>query len=407
MNRRMKTFLPAAISMLLCLTSAGAINRQMPAGTNPADTTVVTFRFVPGEDMFYIPWAGNGTQLEKLYALLDEHRSEIAAGRMPVYVDGYCTSRPSATENLRTACLRANRVKSELITQKGLTEAGFITANHATAYKNEKDVVVVTLRIPAKAADAARMEEVRRGQAEREHQAQAQTEAERQAQAERERIERERAQAEKERAERERVQAEKAEAERLAREQTAPDAAPMHTEPIVSAKPYCLAVRTNLLYDAMLLPTLGVEWRINGNVGIKLDGSLSRWGSSTGKVQKMWMLNPEVRWYLLRDKRFYAGVSGNYGEYNIYKYVLGSILSKDTGYQGKLWNAGLTVGYQLPFSRHFAVDFNLGLGYTRSEHDSFTMTDGVRVYKERNHTKNFWGPTQAGISLVWTIGGNK
>ena len=35
------------------------------------------------------------------------------------------------------------------------------------------------------------------------------------------------------------------------------------------------------------------------------------------------------------------------------------------------------------------------------------ITDGVRVYKERDRTKNFWGPTQAGISLVWTIGGNK
>ncbi|MBD9093942.1 MAG: hypothetical protein EGQ20_15640 [Bacteroides oleiciplenus] len=36
--------------------------------------------------------------------------------------------------------------------------------------------------------------------------------------------------------------------------------------------------------------------------------------------------------------------------------------------------------------------------------DSFGMTDGVRVYKERNKSKHFWGPTQAGISLVWTIG---
>ena len=82
----------------------------------------------------------------------------------------------------------------------------------------------------------------------------------------------------------------------------------------------------------------------------------------------------------------------------------GGILSKDTGYQGKLWNAGLTVGYQLCLSRSFSVDFNLGLGYTRSDYDSYGMTDGVRVYKEREKTKNLWGPTQAGISLVWTIG---
>lgn len=62
------------------------------------------------------------------------------------------------------------------------------------------------------------------------------------------------------------------------------------------------------------------------------------------------------------------------------------------------------MGYRLYLSRDFSIDFNLGLGYTRSEYDSFGMTDGIRVYKERNRTKSLWGPTQAGISLVWKIG---
>lgn len=172
-------------------------------------------------------------------------------------------------------------------------------------------------------------------------------------------------------------------------------------------QPYRFAVRTNVLYDALLLPTLGVEWRVNRDLGVKLDGSLSWWSGNHGKVQKMWLVNPEVRWYLLRDKRFYVGASGSYGAYNIYKYPLGGILSKDTGYQGTMWNTGLTVGYQLYLSHCFFVDFNLGLGYTRSEYDSFRMADGVRVYKERYKSKNFWGPTQAGISLMWTIGNNR
>lgn len=150
-----------------------------------------------------------------------------------------------------------------------------------------------------------------------------------------------------------------------------------------------------------------MEWRVNRNWGIKLDGSLSWWGSSSDKVQKVWLLNPEVRWYLLRDKRLYVGASGSYGEYNIYKYPLGRLFSKDTGYQGTLWSAGVTVGYQLCLSRKFSVDFNLGMGYTRSKYDSFGMTDGVRVSKERDKTKNFFGPTQAGINLVWTFGNNK
>ena len=170
---------------------------------------------------------------------------------------------------------------------------------------------------------------------------------------------------------------------------------------------YRFAVRTNVLYDAFLLPTLGVEWRISHSIGLKLDGSFSWWGGNHGKVQKVWLVNPEVRWYLLRDRRFYAGVSGSYGEYNIYKYLPGKLLKGDTGYQGKLWNAGVMLGYQLSLSRSFSLDFNLGLGYTHSAYDSFGMTDGVRIHKQQDGTKNFWGPTQAGISLVWTIGNNK
>lgn len=354
---------------------------------------VVTFKFLPGQDMFYIPWGGNNTELDRLYSLVDEYRSDITSGKMPVYVDGYCASLESREDNLRTAAVRSNRVKSELITNKGLTEENFMTKNHAAAYDGHRDMVVVTLRIPAKAEpDNARLEQERR---EREAAEQA-----RRQQAERERAERERA--EKERAERER-----AEAERTAREQAERDALLSRTETAAPMKPYCFAVRTNLLYDAFLTPTLGVEWRINRNIGIKLDGSLAHWGDEHGKVQKMWLVNPEIRWYMLENKRFYMGASANFGEYNIYKYMVGGLFSGDTGYQGDLWGAGLTVGYQLYLSRSFSLDFNLGLGYTHLKYDSFTMSGETRVSKEKDKSKDFWGPTQVGVSLVWTIGGNK
>lgn len=348
------------------------ISHARASETTGADT-VVTFRFLQGENMFTLK--GNEAELERLYVLIDCHKAEIAEGKMPVYVDGYCASQPTGKENLRTAFIRANRVKSELITRKGLKETDFVTANYARAYHNNKDVVVVTLRIPVKTVVESQPD---KGEVKREEPKPQQVTVKDEPVAEKQ-----------------------PEANGNVEQQPVPVAERSPSEP---EQPYRFAVRTNVLYDAFLLPTLGLEWRVNRDLGIKLDGSLSWWGGEHGRVQKMWLVNPEVRWHLLPDKRFYAGVSGSYGEYNIYKYPLGSILSKDTGYQGKLWNAGLTVGYQLYLSRDLSIDFNLGLGYTRSEYDSFGMTDGVRVYKERNKTNNFWGPTQAGISLVWTIG---
>lgn len=387
------------LTLLLAFFAAGASHAQTAAASGAEK--VVTFRFVPGDDMFYIPWSGNGEQLDALLALAQEYRAEITDGRMPIHVEGYCASLDNADDNFKTAVVRSNRVKSELITRKGLTEDNFVTQNHAEAYtapdgKSYRDMVVVTLRIPAKTAATADREAAERAARER-------AEAERLAaeRAERDRLAseqaaREREEAERQAAERERMAAE--EAARLAQAEPKPD---------VPEKPYCVAVRTNLLYDAMLLPTIGVEWRVTPDWGIKLDGSIAWWGGSKDKVQKVWLLNPEVRRYLLRDRRFYVGASGSYGEYNLYGYPLGKLFSKDTGYQGSVWSAGLTVGYQLCLSRHFSVDFNLGLGYTRSEYDSYGMTDGVRIYKAKDRSKNFWGPTQAGISLVWTIGSNQ
>lgn len=363
-----------ALLLMALLSGTGAYAQEAPDKQETPDKVVV-FRFLPGEEMFSLK--GNEAELERLYMLVDKHRAEITAGRMPVYVDGYCASLPTAKENLNTAFARANRVKSELITQKGLKEADFITANYARAYHNNKDLVVVTLRIPSAKATSETMPAQEKVKWEEPQQKQVTVEQKTE------------------------IAVEKPSKPSTVEQQPAPVSEQRIRE---TEKPYRFAVRTNLLYDALLLPTLGVEWRINEHVGIKLDGGLTWWGGSSGKVQKMWLVNPEVRRYLWDKKRFYAGISGSYGEYNLYKYMLGGIVSKDTGYQGKLWNAGLTVGYQLYLSRGFSIDLNLGLGYTRSEYDSFGMTDGIRVYKKRNRTKNLWGPTQAGISLVWTIG---
>ncbi|MDR0660274.1 MAG: DUF3575 domain-containing protein [Prevotellaceae bacterium] len=70
-------------------------------------------------------------------------------------------------------------------------------------------------------------------------------------------------------------------------------------------------MRTNLLYDAFLTPMLGVEWLTNRNIGIKVDGSCAYWGDEKSKVRKLWLVSPEVRWYLLNNKCFYLGLSGN------------------------------------------------------------------------------------------------
>lgn len=325
----------------------------------------VTFRFVPGNDMFYIPYGDNGTELNRLYALIDEYHGQIQNGEIPVYVDSY------SARDARLAFTRANRVKSELILHKGLAEEHFITKNHVAAYtandgQSYRDVVVVTIHIPARETPEAEAKPEPR---------------------------------------REEPAAVERQPKPVVEQQPEPRVIAPEPAPR-GGSPYCLAVRTNLLYDATLTPTLGIEWRINKDFGIKLDGSYAFWDDEQGKVQKLWLISPEARYYMGAGRRFYLGIGGNYGEYNIYGGLTGQFFPDDTGYQGKLWNAGITTGYQLWLNRSFSLDFNLGLGYTHTGYDSFTISNSTRVFKEKKQTNNLWGLTQAGISLVWTIGGN-
>ena len=381
-----------------------------------AADSLYIFRFVQGKDAFYAPWRDNGAQLEALLTLLRAHREAILSGSTPVRVDGYCTGQAPDEENRRMAAVRSNWVKSELIGRAGVTEACFVTANHAVEYaEGVRNVVTVTLCIPVDINEAKEdltdaadtdLRVVQQEQKAVQQEQKAVQQGQRAVQQEQKAVQQGQKAVQQEQKAIQQEQKAVQQAQKPARQAKSEAATPEQPTPI-RRKEQSLSLRTNLLYDAFLLPTLGVEWRISHSIGLKLDGSFSWWGGNHGKVQKVWLVNPEVRWYLLRDKRFYVGVSGSYGEYNIYKYLPGKLLKGDTGYQGKLWNAGVTLGYQLSLSRSFSLDFNLGLGYTRSEYDSFGMTDGVRVYKKRNESKNFWGPTQAGISLVWTMGSNK
>jgi len=172
-----------------------------------------------------------------------------------------------------------------------------------------------------------------------------------------------------------------------------------------------LDLRTNLLYNVTLLPTLGFEWHKNRKFGVKVDGGFAHWGSRHGMVQNIWFVNPEVRWYIKNANRLYIGAGINAGRINIYRGVIGGLFfPEDTGYQSGFFSGCISAGYKLILTRNIAFDFNLGLGGTHFKYDSFTVIDETRVYqriKMKDVTKNLMGPTQAGVSLVWKLFGHR
>ena len=339
-----------------------------------ADTTY-TFRFVPQKDMFYVPWNGNDMELARLLECIESNKTDILDGKLPLYVDGYCNSLNGEKENLAIAKIRSNRVKSELIIRAEIKEENFITRNHAT----EGDFVTVRLTVPVKetAATDAEAEARRKAEAER-------LEAEK-------RAEQERLAEEQRKAEEARLAAEKAEAEKAAQQNTLADT-PSETKITTD---YHLSLRANLLRWATLTPDLGLEWRICPSWGIAVNGSWTSWSwSDKDRRYALWEVAPEVRYYMGEKKAWYLGAMFKAGQFN---YKL-----SETGKQGDLMGGGITAGYQLRLNKALDLDFNLGLGYLNADYEKYEVIDGVRV-RRGNETKDWWGPINAGVTLVWKL----
>ena len=300
---------------LLLITALLFIWELPVIAQQPTDTTYI-FRFVPNDDMFYVPWNGNDRSLHQLLNILEKNKKQLQAGQMYISVSSYAASANDIQTSERMAYIRNNRIKSELITQGGLTEQMFITDRAIpSSYGKEKLRNVVVVTFPAsveKVAEIAGIEAARRvenynkersGKAERERQfieqaAREKAEAERLAkeQAEREHLaaqEKARKQAETERLAAEREEKERAETERLAAEAAA------------KAKAHSLSLRANLLRWVTLTPDLGVEWRLNRHVGILVNGSYTSWTwNSNDHRYALWEIAPEARYYIGKEKLY-------------------------------------------------------------------------------------------------------
>ena len=233
----------------------------LPAVAQERTDTTYVFRFVPTDDMFYVPFGDNEAELERLENCVERYYDEIREGVMPLRVDGYSRSESGHEANLLTAKLRSNRIKSELITRQGLTEDCFITKNHV----GKGDYVTVRLTIPKDGTQPVVPKEEERtavpDETKKSDNALVAKEEETPA---------------------EEPQTWPVQAEQPQSDETV-QAIPVEKESKADA--YRFSLRANLLRWATLTPDLGIEWRISPSVGIMVNGSWTSWTWNDNAVQ--------------------------------------------------------------------------------------------------------------------------
>lgn len=162
---------------------------------------------------------------------------------------------------------------------------------------------------------------------------------------------------------------------------------------------YRFALKNNILYDAVLMPNLELEWLINNRWSVALEGDVAWWKPRENRVYRLAVVSPEVRYRISPPRDFWHGLYvGAFVGGGLYQLENGG-----EGYRGEGGMAGLSCGYMWPLGKRFFMEAALGAGYMYTRYKVYEPRDGHRLYM-RTKSLNYFGPLKVKLSVAWTFG---
>lgn len=167
------------------------------------------------------------------------------------------------------------------------------------------------------------------------------------------------------------------------------------TPETASSSPRYLAVKTNLAAWAGTIMNVAADVQVARHWSVELPVLWCPWYVSSEHAVKTFTVQPEARYWLSKPgKGHFFGVHAHVGWYSV-KWNRDRYQDTDR----PLLGAGISYGYLLPFNEHWAGEFTLGAGYANMRYDTYyNMDNGARI---DTSTKNYWGITRVGLSVVY------
>ena len=373
------------IGFILCSSLNAQTTQEGNKGT-ASDSTFV-FHYPPCIQMFKADYKSNRQTLQ----LLKKRLQTFSKGKDTLYVNGYSGECENDSRNQRTAFHRCINLKGYLINYYGLRERDFKTVNTPHNHPDLGDIVVISYSSlpPLKQMEEDVSKSV---PAEKEQKTEEITpvvvEKETEPVREEQEIKEEIQQVEQHLTP---VQQEvKSEPERTDQ--------PMQTDESVSAphpSSRYVAVKTNLAAWAGTIMNLAADVQVSEHFSVELPVLWCPWHVSSKHAVKTFTIQPEGRYWLARPgKGHFFGVHAHIGWFNV---KWNRDRYQDTS--RPLLGAGISYGYLLPLGEHWAGEFTLGAGYANLKYNTYyNIGNGARI---DTRTKNYWGITRVGISVVY------
>ncbi len=168
-------------------------------------------------------------------------------------------------------------------------------------------------------------------------------------------------------------------------------------------------IKTNLLYDATTTLNMGVEFRTGRSTSIDIPLNYNPWTFRNNRKWKHILVQPEFRlWPRESFDGHFFGLHAHYAFYNTGRLPHGPFSQNMAAsrYQGWAAGAGVSYGYRWNFGdSRWAMEATIGVGYAYLDYDKYECNECSERLK--SDTRNYFGPTKIGLSLVYNIGKKK
>jgi len=167
-----------------------------------------------------------------------------------------------------------------------------------------------------------------------------------------------------------------------------------------------LALKTNLLYDALSLANFSIEvplYKDKFSLLYYHQFPWWTWGQADNEYCIRFLsIGAEARWWFKTSERFNGHFLGLYSESGKYDFEF----QRRICYQGEFYSAGLSYGYAMPVGKHLNLEFSLSAGYASMAYRGYNPSPDYEILF-RDPAKvgrvHYFGPTKAQISLVVPI----
>jgi len=162
-----------------------------------------------------------------------------------------------------------------------------------------------------------------------------------------------------------------------------------------------LAVKNDAIYDALLIPNLGMELKTGGHTTVDVEAIYDPISFQSDKKWKNWSVQPEVRfWGCKPFSGMFIGLNALAGGFNVARIPVFDFNDKRAQCH-LFYGGGVTLGNHYVISPRWGVETKVSLDFVHIEYSRYRC--GTCGYKEDDIVTNYAGPTSLSVALIYVI----